>query len=67
MSEESVIISTLADGVPISKPIIKRCVAVDQTRISVSWQPGPFPNGPILSYVLQIKDLNPVGYSAIKV
>lgn len=56
MSEQSVIISTLAQGVPLSTPAIVRAVAVDHTRISVSWEPGPFPNGPILSYVLQIED-----------
>lgn len=64
-SEQSVIISTLPEGTPLSEPAIVRAVAVDHTRISVSWEPGPFPNGPILSYVLQIKDLT--GYSALKV
>lgn len=66
-SEQSVIISTLAMGIPLSEPAIVRAVAVDHTRISVSWEPGPFPNGPILSYVLQIKDLTPDGYFALKV
>lgn len=66
-SEQSVPISTLPAGVPLSEPAIVRAVAVDHTRISVSWEAGPFPNGPILSYVLQIKDLNPDGYSALKV
>lgn len=66
-SEQSVIISTLPMGIPLSEPAIVRAVAVDHTRISVSWEPGPFPNGPILSYVLQIKDLTPDGYFALKV
>lgn len=68
-SKQSVVISTLAAGKPSSKPSIVRAVAVDHTRISVSWEPGPFPNGPVLSYVLQIKDLNPKpnSYSALKV
>ncbi|XP_050100949.1 protein sevenless isoform X2 [Anopheles aquasalis] len=65
-SEQSVIISTLPAGVPSSKPTIVRAVAVDHSRISISWEPGPFPNGPVLSYVLQIKDLHPIGYSALK-
>ncbi|XP_049539733.1 protein sevenless isoform X3 [Anopheles darlingi] len=65
-SEQSVIISTLPAGVPTSKPTIVRAVAVDHSRISISWEPGPFPNGPVLSYVLQIKDLHPIGYSALK-
>lgn len=67
VSEQSVIISTTSAGVPLSKPAIVRAVAVDHTRISVSWEPGPFPNGPILSYVLQIKELAQNGYSALKV
>lgn len=61
------IISTLPRGIPSSEPVIVRVVAVDHNRISVSWEAGPFPNGPILSYVLQIRDLAPFGYSAIKV
>lgn len=67
ISEKSVVISTLSDGVPTSKPNIIRCAAVDQTRISISWESGPFPNGPILSYVLEIKDFHPAGYHAVKV
>ncbi|XP_058444154.1 protein sevenless isoform X2 [Malaya genurostris] len=66
ISEQSVIILTLAQGPPISEPKIVRAVAVDHSRISISWEPGPFPNGPVLSYVLQIKDLDPIGYSALK-
>ncbi|XP_053678090.1 proto-oncogene tyrosine-protein kinase ROS [Anopheles nili] len=65
-SEQSVIISTLPSGVPTSEPTIVRAVAVDHSRISISWEPGPFPNGPVLSYVLQIKDLHPTGYTALK-
>lgn len=67
ISQQSVIISTLPRGIPSSEPVIVRVVAVDHNRISVSWEAGPFPNGPILSYVLQIRDLAPFGYSAIKV
>ncbi|XP_055642898.1 proto-oncogene tyrosine-protein kinase ROS isoform X2 [Toxorhynchites rutilus septentrionalis] len=66
ISEQSVIILTLAQGPPMSEPKIVRAVAVDHSRISISWEPGPFPNGPVLSYVLQIKDLDPIGYSALK-
>lgn len=55
-SEQSLIISTLAQGSPLSKPEIVRAVAVDDTRISISWESGPFTNGPILFYVLQIKE-----------
>uniref|UniRef100_A0A1B0DB76 Fibronectin type-III domain-containing protein n=1 Tax=Phlebotomus papatasi TaxID=29031 RepID=A0A1B0DB76_PHLPP len=65
-SEQSVIISTLPMGVPLSEPAIVRAVAVDHTRISVTWEPGPFPNGPVLSYVLQIRDLS-LNISALKV
>ncbi|XP_039452249.1 proto-oncogene tyrosine-protein kinase ROS isoform X4 [Culex pipiens pallens] len=66
ISEQSVIILTLAHGPPMSEPKIVRAVAVDYSRISISWEPGPFPNGPVLSYVLQIKDIDPSGYSALK-
>lgn len=66
VSEPSVVISTLPSGVPASAPTIVRATAVDSSRISVSWEPGPFPNGPVLSYVLQINEL-PEGYSALKV
>ncbi|XP_055602255.1 proto-oncogene tyrosine-protein kinase ROS isoform X2 [Uranotaenia lowii] len=66
ISEQSVIILTLPMGSPMSEPKIVRAVAVDHSRISISWEPGPFPNGPVLSYVLQIKDTDPLGYSALK-
>lgn len=62
MSEPSVVISTLPAGVPSSPPIIIRVTAVDSKRISISWKPGPFPNGPIHSYILEL-----VGeYTALK-
>ncbi|XP_062538058.1 proto-oncogene tyrosine-protein kinase ROS isoform X3 [Armigeres subalbatus] len=66
ISEQSVIILTLPQGVPMSEPKIVRAVAVDHSRISISWEPGPFPNGPILSYVLQITDLDSEDNSALK-
>lgn len=65
-SKQSLVIKTLAMGPPSAPPVIVRAVAVDHTRISISWEPGPYPNGPILSYVLKIKDLNS-DYSAMKV
>ncbi|KAK6636659.1 hypothetical protein RUM43_010321 [Polyplax serrata] len=62
VSEPSVVISTLPAGVPSSPPIIIRVTAVDSKRISISWKPGPFPNGPIHSYILEL-----VGeYTALK-
>lgn len=66
-SEPSLVISTLARGAPLSEPIIVRAVAVDHTRISLSWESGPFPNGPILFYMLQITEANDNGYLALKV
>lgn len=66
-SEPSLVISTLAQGAPLSEPIIVRAVAVDHTRISLSWESGLFPNGPILFYVLQITESNCNGYLALKV
>jgi hypothetical protein len=66
VSEPSVVISTLPSGVPSTAPTILRATAIDSSRISVSWEPRAFPNGPVLSYVLQINEL-PQGYSALKV
>ncbi|KAJ8921659.1 hypothetical protein NQ315_010568, partial [Exocentrus adspersus] len=54
VSSASVVISTLPSGVPISSPMNVRATPVDSTSISISWEPGPFPHGPLLSYVLQI-------------
>ncbi|XP_031333150.1 proto-oncogene tyrosine-protein kinase ROS isoform X2 [Photinus pyralis] len=64
VSAPSVVISTLPAGVPTSPPIIVRAVPIDSTHISISWEPGPFPHGPLLSYVLRINDSD--GYSALK-
>ncbi|XP_017769031.1 PREDICTED: proto-oncogene tyrosine-protein kinase ROS isoform X2 [Nicrophorus vespilloides] len=66
VSPPSVVISTRPGGVPASPPSIVRAVPVDSTRISVSWEPGPFLHGPLLSYVLRITDNQPHGYSALK-
>lgn len=60
------VISTLEEGLPLSTPRIVSAIAVDHSRISVTWEPGPFPNGPLLSYVLQIVDLQ-LNHSAFKV
>ncbi|XP_015109279.1 proto-oncogene tyrosine-protein kinase ROS [Diachasma alloeum] len=58
VSAPSVVILTLAAGRPTSAPVIVRAAAVDSYRVSVSWEPGPFPNGPLLSYVLQLQGAN---------
>ncbi|GFQ68878.1 proto-oncogene tyrosine-protein kinase ROS [Trichonephila clavata] len=60
-SWESVAISTLAYGVPSTAPIITCLTAVSCTRVSLSWDPPMFPNGPILSYVLFIEEFSPSG------
>ncbi|KFM82027.1 Proto-oncogene tyrosine-protein kinase ROS, partial [Stegodyphus mimosarum] len=59
-SEESIVISTLPYGAPSTSPTITCLTAVSCTRVSVSWNPPPFANGPILSYVLYIREY-PVG------
>lgn len=66
-SEESLIIITHPQGPPKGEPNIVRAVAVDQTRISISWEPGLFPNGPILFYMLQIKESYRGDYLTVKV
>ncbi|GLH07146.1 Protein sevenless [Gryllus bimaculatus] len=65
VSEPSVVISTLPSGLPSTAPTIVRATAVDSSHISVSWVPGPFPNGPLLSYKLKISEL-PDRYTALK-
>lgn len=55
VSAPSVVILTRAEGLPTSAPVIVRAAAVDSYGVSVSWEPGPFPNGPLLSYVLRLQ------------
>ncbi|XP_060523893.1 proto-oncogene tyrosine-protein kinase ROS isoform X2 [Cylas formicarius] len=59
LSAQSVVISTLASGVPASPPVNVRAAPMDPHSVSVSWEPGPFPHGPLLSYVVQITDSYP--------
>ncbi|XP_054720908.1 proto-oncogene tyrosine-protein kinase ROS-like [Uloborus diversus] len=55
-SEESIVISTLPYGAPSTAPTITCLTAVSASRISVSFDPPTYPNGPILSYVLYIRE-----------
>ncbi|GFT84439.1 proto-oncogene tyrosine-protein kinase ROS [Nephila pilipes] len=64
-SEESIAISTLPYGVPSTAPVITCLTAVSCTRVSLSWDPPMFANGPILSYVLYIEEF-PSGTTMIK-
>ncbi|CAH0683153.1 unnamed protein product [Spodoptera exigua] len=45
-SAPSVVISTLESGKPSSAPTSLRAAAPDPSRVAISWEPGPFPNGP---------------------
>ncbi|XP_015585702.1 proto-oncogene tyrosine-protein kinase ROS isoform X3 [Cephus cinctus] len=63
VSAPSVVILTHSAGLPTSAPVIVRAAAVDSCRVSVSWEPGPFPNGPLLSYVLRLQGAD---YSQLK-
>ncbi|XP_014362622.2 proto-oncogene tyrosine-protein kinase ROS isoform X1 [Papilio machaon] len=58
-SAPSVVISTLESGKPDSPPVALRAAAPDPSRVAISWQPGPFPNGPLISYVLRLADTQP--------
>ncbi|XP_073955418.1 receptor protein-tyrosine kinase sevenless isoform X2 [Choristoneura fumiferana] len=58
-SAPSVVISTLESGKPSSTPASLRAAAPDSTRIAISWEPGSFPNGPLISYVLRLADTQP--------
>lgn len=66
-SAQSVVMSTLDSGTPGSPPSSLRAVAPDAGRVAVSWEPGPFPNGPLISYVLRLADTQPNSYTAIEV
>ncbi|CAH2047113.1 unnamed protein product, partial [Iphiclides podalirius] len=58
-SAPSVVISTLESGKPSSAPAALRAAAPDPSRVAISWEPGPFPNGPLISYVLRLADTQP--------
>ncbi|XP_039755125.1 proto-oncogene tyrosine-protein kinase ROS isoform X1 [Pararge aegeria] len=58
-STPSVVISTLESGEPSSAPTALRAAAPDPSRVAISWEPGPFPNGPLISYVLRLADTQP--------
>ncbi|KAM3965054.1 LOW QUALITY PROTEIN: receptor protein-tyrosine kinase sevenless [Aphomia sociella] len=58
-SAPSVVISTLESGKPSSPPSSLRAAAPDPSRVAISWEPGPFPNGPLVSYVLRLTDTQP--------
>ncbi|XP_026748879.2 proto-oncogene tyrosine-protein kinase ROS isoform X1 [Galleria mellonella] len=58
-SAPSVVILTLESGKPSSPPSSLRAAAPDPSRVAISWEPGPFPNGPLISYVLRLTDTQP--------
>lgn len=60
-------IITAEGGPPQSEPTIMRAVVVDHTRISISWEQGRLKNGPILFYVLRVKESNQDGFETVKV
>ncbi|XP_042904175.1 proto-oncogene tyrosine-protein kinase ROS isoform X2 [Parasteatoda tepidariorum] len=64
-SEESIVISTLPYGAPSTAPVITCLTVVSPSRVSLSFDPPPYPNGPILSYVLYIYEY-PSGNIMIK-
>lgn len=66
-SAPSVVISTLESGKPSSAPSSLRAAAPDPSRVAISWEPGPFPNGPLISYVLRLADTQPNTNDALEV
>lgn len=66
-SAPSVVISTLESGKPSSTPVALRAAAPDPTRVAISWEPGQFPNGPLISYVLRLTDTQPNTIDALEV
>ncbi|RWS11184.1 proto-oncogene tyrosine-protein kinase ROS-like protein [Dinothrombium tinctorium] len=47
-------IVTAAYGEPSTPPVITSLVATGPTHISVSWEPPPYPNGPLIAYMLYL-------------
>ncbi|CAG9133278.1 unnamed protein product [Plutella xylostella] len=65
-SAPSVVISTLESGKPASPPAALRAAAPDPSRVAISWEPGPFANGPLIGFVLRLVDTQPNVYAALK-
>ncbi|CAB3226870.1 unnamed protein product [Arctia plantaginis] len=65
-SAPSVVISTLESGKPSSAPNSLRAAAPDPSRVAISWEPGQFPNGPLISYVLRLTDTQPNTNDAVE-
>ncbi|XP_049872297.1 proto-oncogene tyrosine-protein kinase ROS isoform X2 [Pectinophora gossypiella] len=65
-SAPSVVISTLESGKPSSAPSALRAAAPDPSRVAISWEPGAFPNGPLISYVLRLTDTQPNTIDALE-
>ena len=55
-SDASIDIQTLASGLPSSPPVHLQAVVLDANRISVTWDPPLYPNGPLVSYSLTIQE-----------
>jgi len=55
-SDESAPVLTLPSGLPGSPPVNLQAVALDANRISISWDPPHYPNGPLVSYSLNIQE-----------
>ena len=55
-SDESAPVLTLPYGLPSSPPVNLQAVVLDANRISISWDPPHYPNGPLVSYSLNIRE-----------
>ena len=55
-SDESAPVLTLPYGLPSSPPVNLQAVVLDANRISISWDPPHYPNGPLVSYSLNIQE-----------
>lgn len=60
-SDETPAITTLPYGLPSTAPLNLQAVVLDANHISISWDPPLFPNGPLISYSLNIKETFPRG------
>ncbi|XP_030850010.1 proto-oncogene tyrosine-protein kinase ROS [Strongylocentrotus purpuratus] len=49
-------VQTLPFGVPSTAPTITSIVSSSPTTISLTWDPPPFPNGPIIGYTIAVQN-----------
>lgn len=54
-SPQSNDVQTLQSGVPSTAPTITSIISSSPSSISLTWDPPPFPNGPITGYIIAVQ------------